>query len=179
MNVIPLNLWKTIMELSEPYEQSLEYPHNNLSFDNNNLNFIRVKIEDYMMENGVSHNDLIRHIIRQNDYSVSKLTEFIDGIRKDKDTCEYDCAGHVLDRAEPDLNDDDNSMICTLCNAEYPCQECYDVYKNNKEMIDNGLTNICDRIVIDCESCEEPVKAYVCAHCHQIKFKCHCHDIEP
>lgn len=179
MNVLPLDLWKTIMEFSEPHgqlklKQTSKYLYDNLEFDNSYLNSIRLETEDYMRENGVSYNDIIRHAVQQNNFSKSKLAGFIDKIRKDKDIGELKCVGHILDRLEPDLDDEDESMICILCNAEYPCKECYDIYKNNKEMIDNDITGACNYIIIDCGSCSEPIKAYVCMLCYKIQSKCHC-----
>jgi len=178
MNKLPLELWKIIMEYSEPETQVTikllcKFLYDNLQFDNLYLNAIKIHANKYFEEKDIMNDDLIRYLIRINNYSKATIITLIQDIIKHKNELRQNCKGHIFFEY-----DDTNEEIveCMKCDYKYWCEEC------NRTSIDNynishGLSHIIqsEYSIIKCLDCGELVNAYLCRDCGGKESCCLCH----
>ena len=170
MNIIPIELWRIIMSMSKPKSQqniklSCKCLYDNLSFNNRYLNAILREAAFELEKVCISFDDILRYLIRKNNYSKYKYCEMVSEMTHEKNCIIANCNAHLL--IEYGTHGD---VICKLCNSLYSCPSCYNVGVIN----DDGQANKANCEIRKCKLCSRLLKVYICLQCDEIIGNCKC-----
>ena len=218
MDTTPSDLWQ-IIEKYMHFEDKLNIKQTCKQFrnlfisSNTYISTIQMQLRRQLLFAELTYSDLIKYIIRQNDTSISDLANIVHNIKTKKSIISSNCVhipyllSHdtIRDAVQNDIFWQTTSKTCEyvrciLCNMEYKCRLCSDIYSDtcmitdiysdtNGDIFTDTHGNI-DPFVeekskgnwqynkVRCFGCKRYVMSYSCCDCGKLSIDCVCNQTD-
>jgi len=172
METLPLELWKEIYNKCDFKNQlnikaTSKFFHNSPIFnDSNYIAKLQKRFRNYLIEKEISHNDLIKSAIQQNNGSISNTLNFFDSVYNKKQIESLNCI-HIIHPIDNDFSSNlivyglekeqhnydtsdatVNMVTCELCNIVYECYNCISRYYFPSNIKRKRYCKVCNRWTI-------------------------------